>query len=186
MPCRVLISATEHRKAKKGQVVYVGEDSHRWGSKEGPPNFIRMRVPDMTPEEFRAAYAQRRTQGLTVIDDGVIAQKRTLRIQTATNLAAVEEEARADKTTIQDYLATLDGASIKATARGEVTVEVDDVVTQERVASELHDQFTTTFGPAHLIPAADVDANIGGTFDAEAEYEQTAAQLAGKVEDRRG
>jgi hypothetical protein len=30
---------------KRGDVVVVMDDGHEWGAKEGPPNFVRLRIP---------------------------------------------------------------------------------------------------------------------------------------------
>lgn len=46
-------SGSHWSHAKKGDVVAVREDGHKWGKKECLPLFVVVKVPDMTVEEAR-------------------------------------------------------------------------------------------------------------------------------------
>jgi len=50
---------------KRGDVVVVMEDGHEWGAKEGPPNFVRLRIPGAA-----RALAARLTEEQDDDDDG--------------------------------------------------------------------------------------------------------------------
>jgi len=52
--CEFLIYARDYEKSyKKGDIVVVFPDGHKWGKEEGPPKFVIVKVPGMSVKEGR-------------------------------------------------------------------------------------------------------------------------------------
>lgn len=65
---------------KKGDIVVVMEDGHRWGKKEGPPNFVIVKIPGVSVEAARK-YIEAHTDTADPLNPVALARRKyTIRV----------------------------------------------------------------------------------------------------------
>ena len=179
MPCQLLVAATTHAKETKGEIIVVRDEPAVWGSMEGLPSHVIVRISNASAADVDQYLGRWKTafehsvSTLPNLDKQItvmISQKIVDLFGTIQGLRL------AMKTYLEDqWFATV--ISYNAT---EAVFNVPADTNLALLKAEIADQFEQQFGHRYLFDPAEVDIAIGlGGF-----VDVTKAQAIARIIDR--
>lgn len=173
MPVELLIHATDHGKAIKGRIQDVRDDDelavHPWGGREGPPNFVILRISDATKSQVDH-YLESWSNRLDYEEMAHNADGRRYRISVPSNTTVLFG---IDKGMRQDILTHLEdhyGAQLVSVDADRQSATLDIPNTDwQALRDEMKDFFEVVLSPSRFRIAADYVDTIAAEPDGKVE-----------------
>ena len=181
MPCQILIAATTHRKQTKGEMFAVRDEPVTWGTAEGPPKYVILRISNTTATkviQFLGRWNTNFQHSVTTNPD----LSKQITVSISQKILDIFGAVRGLKLEMKSYLEDEWDATIISWSPTVRTMVFDVPAGTDLAAlkSDLLDKFEETLGPRWLFSEADVDIALGlGGF-----VELTRIQAQARIIDR--
>lgn len=152
MPCEILIAAEDKNHSKKGYPKQVKDVPAIWGTKEGPPGYVILRITNASAEQVEHFLEQwKKTFSYQIVAETALGYRIKLTVDPALVSASnINKEIRSE---LKTYIQTTYGASIYSYSGYEVVVDVpkpitsmigtewEQVLTLQELKMDIHDKF---------------------------------------------
>ena len=181
MPCQVLIAATTHRKQTKGEMFAVRDEPVTWGTAEGPPKYVILRISNASARKVIQFLVRWKTEFQHSVTTNPDLSKQVT-VSISQKILDIFGATHGLKLGLKNHLESEWGATIiswSPTVR-EMIFDVPADTDLAALKSNILDIFEEQLGPRWLFSEADVDIalGLGGTV------ELTKAQAQARIIDR--
>ncbi len=181
MPCQVLIAATTHRKQTKGEMFAVRDEPVTWGTAEGPPKYVILRITNASADQVQQFLVRWKSEFQHSVSTNPDLSKQVT-VSISQKILDVFGAIHGLKLELKEYLEDKWDATIiswSPTVR-EMVFDVPAGTDLAALKADILDTFEEQIGPRWLFSEADVDIALGlGGF-----VELTKAQAEARVTDR--
>jgi len=180
MAIEILILAKDNGAYEKGDIICVKEAPAVWGTKEGPPDFVRVNCADATLDGAKSyLYPWKEILDYEVVASNT--QGWRVRLFFDRDLVSTSGKVKLTRERVENYLQSHYGISIHAVEDNGIVIDVPNTVDLQELKADLKDKIEQVFKPRrYYFSPQHVDAalSVGGIVN------QTKAQLIDKVLDR--
>lgn len=162
MPCQVLIAATTHLKETKGEMIAVRDEPTEWGGREGPPDYVILRVTDTSADQVQPFLVRWKTNFQHSVTTNPDLSKQVT-VSISQKILDIFGAIHGLKLEIKERLESEWEATIISWSP-DVNQMIFDVPASTNLAalkSDILDKFEEQLGPRWLFSEADVDIALG-------------------------
>ncbi len=179
MPCQLLIAATTHRKQTKGEMLACRDEPTEWGGKEGPPNYVVVRIKNANAaqiEQFLRRWKTNFAHSVSTLPD----LSKQITVTISPRLTEIFGTIQGLRLQMKTHLEDQWGAAIVSYNSTQAVFNVPADTDLAALKADILDEFEEQVGPRWLFSSADVDTALAaGGF-----VEVTKAQAQARIVDR--
>ena len=184
MPVQILIKAADHEAYLRGYFITIKDEPITWGSSEGLPDFVILRIPDATKvqvEHFRESW-QKFFQ-FTILAENDLGYRVKIEVDpsvVSSNEALSDSERNMVlRSDLKVYITSQVGVSIVDWSLTHVTVDIAKPADLQAMKADLFDVFAEQFAVRrYYFSDADIDLAVANGF-----IELTKAQVLSRIVD---
>lgn len=162
MPSQILIAATTHSKETKGEMIAGRDEPTEWGGREGPPNYVILRISNASAAKVKWFVECWKTNFQHSVSTNADLSKQVT-VSISQKILDIFGSIRGLKLEMKTYLENKWEATVISWSPtvNQMVFDVPANTDLTALKTDLLDKFEEQIGPRWLFPEADVDIALG-------------------------